>query len=149
MPAVQRPNNYTTPTAEHVVAVLEKPTGEEASLRIARDSVLRGGSATVVVLMTSQLRRTIREMARQQQISTVEAEQFYLDRVREAIRNSVGGEVVIVIRRSTRVQHVLATAFEARATALAIPTSMAGRRGWGRALATSPIPVTFTPALAA
>jgi hypothetical protein len=134
-------------TNEHVVAIIDNLTGEEAALQLVSNSLSRGGTATVVVLLTSRVRRTIRDMAREQQISPTAAEQFYVDRIRETVNNVTGGNVPVVTRRSSRVHGVLGSATQA--TAMAIPTSIAGRRGWGRALATVPIPVTVTPSRAA
>lgn len=135
---------------EHVVAVVDNPSGAESVLEYARDSVQRGGTATVVLLMTPTVKRAIRELARQQAISPVTAERVYLTQAREAIKNTVGGDAeTIVSSRLAGVRCAFEAAAKVHATALTLPTSLAGRRGWGRAMAKAPMPVTVTPSRAA
>lgn len=135
---------------EHVVAVVDDPAEAGATLQVARNSVEEGGSATVVLLMTPAVTRDIRDMARQQKISPVVAEQLYLDRAQETFSDAIGRKIeTIVPGRLAGARSVLDVASKAHATAMAVPASLAGRRSWGRALAKAPVLVTVTPSRAA
>lgn len=134
----------------NVVAVVDNPAEAETTLEIARKTVQRGGSATVVLLRTPQVIRDIRNMARQQQISPVVAEQLYVDRARETFNTTIGHETTTIVpHRLASARGIVDTATKARATAIAVPASLTRRRGWARALAHAPVPVTVTPSRAA
>ena len=136
---------------EHIFAVIDTAPGSTAVLDIARDAVQRGARATLVMMFTPYDRRSIIALAEAENLTIGEAEAIYLDRAQETYRVAVGGSdtTTIVRYRPSSAKDVLAAAVQARATALAVPSSLASHRRWRSELSKSGMPVVITPSKAA
>jgi hypothetical protein len=136
---------------EHLVAVIDHPGEAGATIDIARETVNRGGRATLILLLTADDRKTIQALAEGERLSIGEAEAVFVGRLQENYRRRVGaGDIRTIVRnRPSSARAVLAAASQARATTLAVPSSVARHRRWGRALSRSPLPIVVTPPRAA
>lgn len=136
---------------EHLVAVIDTAPGATSALDIARDAVERGGRATLIVMFTTEDRRSIQALADAENLTVGEAEAIYLDRTQETYRAAVGGsDTRTIIRyRPSSARDILTAATQAKATAVAVPTSLASRRRWRSDLTKSSMPVVITPSTAA
>jgi hypothetical protein len=133
---------------EHIIAVIDPTRDTEPTLEIARETVRRGGKATLVLLLGADDRRTMQALAEGARLSLGQAEEIYIDRATSALLRSVGGAgtTAIVRYRPSTARDLLATAERLRATSLSVPASLVRQRQWRSALSNMPLPVYVTPA---
>ncbi len=131
-------------TREHLLTIVEPTTGGDGTLGIARETVARGGRATVVMVITDRVQRDIREFADSEDIGRYEAESLALDQLRTHCSERIGGPAHVEIRfgpiGSDVVNHVTADT-----TAIAVPASLVDNRLAERLAEYSGRPVIVTP----
>lgn len=141
----------TNPTADapldHVVALVDT-VADASTLPVARTAVRTGSRATVLVSLGRQDRHLIRELAQAEHISSDEAESRYLDAFDGRVRRELGDDTVVHVTGSAGTDADAAAAIAGDATQFAIPSSLARRRSWRRAMARTDVPVTVTPSAA-
>ena len=138
----------TTPTArDHLVAVVDTAT-DASTLPVARAVVRAGGRATVLVSLGRQDQQHIRDFAEAEHLSSGEAESRYLAALDGRIREELGPDTAVHVTgpAGTSVREVAAVAGDA--TQIAIPSTLARRRSWRRAIGRTGTPVTVTPSAA-
>lgn len=136
---------------EHMIAVIDPTLDAEPTLEMARETIRRGGKATLVVLLSADDRRTMQALAEGERMSIGDAEEIYIDRATNALVRSVGGTdtTAIVRYRPSTARDLLATAEQLRATSMSVPASLVRHRKWRSALRSMPLPVYVAPALRA
>jgi len=138
-------------TQEHIVAVVEPTRDGEATLDIAREVVMRGGRATVVVLVTRQTMSDIRDFAEAENLTFPDAREIFIERLAAMYSSRVGGPdtSAIVAQGDYSGRTVFTSATSARSTTIAMPQGLAKRRGWRVSVARSQVPVLIAPPTAA
>ena len=138
-------------TQEHIVAVVEPTRDGEATLDIAREVVMRGGRATVVLLVTRQTMSDIRDFAEAENLTFPDAREIFIERLAAMYSSRVGGPdtSAIVAQGDYSGRTVFTSATSARPTTIAMPQGLAKRRGWRVSVARSQVPVLIAPPTAA
>lgn len=137
----------THTTSDHLVAVVDATT-DASTLPAARTAVRAGARATVLVSLGQQDQQNIREFAEAESISSGEAESRYLEAFDGRIRRELGPDTVVHVTGPAGTTVQAARSLAGDATQYAIPSSLARRRSWRRALARTDVPVTVTPSAA-
>lgn len=141
-------NDRTTDTTrDHLVAVVDTAT-DASTLPVARTTVRAGGRATVLVSLGRQDREHIRELADAESISSDEAESRYLHAFDGQLRRELGPDTVVHVTGPAGTSAKAMASIAHDATQFAIPSNLARRRSWRRALARPDVPVTVTPSAA-
>lgn len=76
---------------EHILTFVEPTTGGDATLELAHETVARGGSASVVMVITDRVRRDIQAYAASEDLGIGEAESIAVDQLRAQCADRVGG----------------------------------------------------------
>ncbi len=133
---------------EHILTIVEPTTGGDATLDVARETVERGGTASVVMVITDRVRRDFGDFAESEEIALGEAEALALDQLRELCARRVGGSPTVATHFGD-VAAGLRRYLTTETTAIAVPDRLARSR-WVRRLADrSGLRVTITPSRAA
>lgn len=136
---------------EHLLAIVEPSDDGETTLDLAHAVVERGGTATVMVVVTDRTLREFRAFARAEDLSDEDAEGMALDRLRDSYTARVGGAGTDTVIRFANAGLLLSqtVAEFVDATTVAVPHSLADTRPMRRFISSSTIPVIIAPALAA
>lgn len=134
--------------SEHVLTIVEPTTGGDATLDLAHQTVDRGGSARVVMVITDRVRRDIRDYAESEDLDRGVAEAQALEQLRQLCAARVGGSPPVATHFGD-LRTLLADHLTADTTAIAVPERLADGRWIRRTAATTGIPVTVTPNRAA
>lgn len=138
----------TQPTARaHLVAVVDNVDGD-TTLPVARNAVRAGARATVFVSLGRKDRENIREFATAEHISSDEAESRYLGAFDAQIHRELGADAVVHVTGEAGISASAVAEIAGDATEVAIPSTLARRRNWRRAMARTGVPVTVTPSAA-
>lgn len=137
----------TPTTSDHLVAVVDTAVGA-STLPVARTAVRAGGRATIVVSLGRQDQQHIRDFAEAEHISSGEAESRYLNAFDGQIRRELGADTVVHVTGPAGTSASAVASIAGDATQFAIPSSLARRRSWRRAMARTRVPVTITPSAA-
>lgn len=76
---------------DNVLTIVEPTTGGDATLELARDAMGRGGTASVVLLITDRVRRDIRDFAESEDLDLPEAEARALDQLERHYGSRLAG----------------------------------------------------------
>lgn len=135
-------------TPNHLVAVLDSAVDAEPTLRLVREAVEHGDRPTLLVALGAADRTHIRDYAASEELSEGSAEATYVEAALSALRESVGDADVAAVASDQVVdgRAVLDSAVRADATTVAVPSHLARRRRWRRAIAATPVRVVVTPA---
>ncbi len=135
-------------TREHLLTIVEPTPGGDATLELAHDTVARGGTATVVMVITDRVQRDIRAFAESEELEYGQAEALALDRLQDYCRARLGGTATVDTYfgtlRSDIVRYVTS-----ETTAIALPTRLVSDRLIERLSAYTGRPVIVTPSLSA
>lgn len=136
---------------EHVLAVVEPTYDGEQTLGLAAEVVKRGGRATVLVLFDTEHLIHMSEFAKSENLALIEAEGIYGSRLHESYAAQVGrdGTETVLERLPRSGREVIDHAVGLGATMIALPASLASRRGWMKEIGKSPVTVAITPPAAA
>lgn len=134
---------------EHIVAIVQ-PTGRsDSTIDVARDVVVNGGRATVVMLITDRVRKDIRDFADAENLSIGEAEAIALDRLREGYVAAIGaGHTDVVVSTVSDAQWQVQPALTT-ATKIAVGEDALNRHALNRLASGTTVPVIVAPPRAA
>jgi hypothetical protein len=138
-------------TREHMIAVVEPARDGESTIELAKEVVHRGGSATVVVLVTPHTHAAIAEFAEAEDMTFPNAKAIYVERIADVYSSRFGNHEIATIVTDRRDPHnaVFDSAEEADATVVAIPQRIATQRSWRATVARSEMSVLIAPPKAA
>ncbi len=133
---------------EHLLAVVVPNEAGEAPLDLAAELVARGGKATVVVLLTEQVRDDFRRFADAEDLDLPTGEAIALDRLIEAYNARIGGDdtETFAAGSSSSARDLLHTAAVSGATTIAIPQQLAARSNLRGLMSDAHVPVLIAPA---
>lgn len=132
---------------EHILTIVEPTTGGHSTLDVAHETVERGGTARVVLVITDRVRRDIQDFAESENLDLGEAEALALDQLRDFCARRLGGSTVAT--HFGDVESGLRHHLTPETTAIAVPDRLARSRRMRRLAATSGLRVTITPSRAA
>ena len=133
---------------DHIVAIVQPTSREDTTVDMARDVVNNGGRATIVMLITDDVRKDFRAFAESEDLDLAEAEAIAIERLSDDYVSIVGPGRTNVIVSTT-------SALSRTHPALAGATTIAGgeqalsRHLLQRLESASMIPVVVAPARAA
>ncbi|NNE96664.1 MAG: hypothetical protein HKN24_11620 [Acidimicrobiales bacterium] len=108
---------------EHLLTIVEPSPGGDTTLDLARDTVARGGTATVLMVITDRVKRDIRNFAESEGLAIGEAEAIALEQLQTQCQDRIGDVPWLVTKygaiSSDVVQYVTADT-----TAVAIPARL-------------------------
>ncbi len=108
---------------EHLLTIVEPSPGGDTTLDLARDTVARGGTATVLMVITDRVKRDIRNFAESEGLAIGEAEAIALEQLQTQCQDRIGDVPWLVTKYgaigSDVVQYVTADT-----TAVAIPARL-------------------------
>lgn len=81
---------------EHLLTIVEPTIGGDATLDLAEDTVARGGTAKVVMIITDRVQRDIRDFAAAEDLAWNDAQSQALDRLRSFYAARTGAISVFV-----------------------------------------------------
>lgn len=134
---------------EHIVAVVEPTASGEAPLDVARETVHRGGRATVVILLNRRTDEDIRNFAAAEDLTFPDAREIFLERLTDTYSALLGGESRVVATGEFSARSIMEGAARISATSIAMPQTTARRYGWRGAIKRSHVPVVISPRRAA
>lgn len=133
------------PTNEHLLTIIEPAPGGDSALELARQTIARGGCASVVMIITPRVQRDIQAFAASEDLWKGDAEALALDQFREQCREATGGDPAIAVHYgalgSEVVQYVTSDT-----TAIAVPATLVSDKLVERLTAYSGRPVVVAPA---
>lgn len=135
-------------TREHLLAIVEPAPGGDAILDLARDTVARGGTVSVVIAVTERVQRSIRALVESEELAHGEAEARALDQLRAYCAERVGGNFKLDTYIGTPGTDVVRYV-TVETTAIALPARLAGNRLVERLAAYTGMPVIVIPSLSA
>lgn len=114
----------------------------------AHDHVANGGTATVLVLLTTETRKQFRQFADSENLDVGRAEAIAIDRIAELYTSRVGGDdtQTIVTHAQHSARDLLEVAADTQSTSIMITQQLAQRTGLRRLVSNSPVPVMVVPA---
>lgn len=134
---------------EHIVAVVEPTNEGESTLDVAEQAVSRGGSASVVVLLTKETIGDIRKFAEVEKLTFPDAREIFLERLLDGYAKRLGiGESSVVALNDYSGRSVIENA-QAHATTIAMPQKVASKLSWRGSIARSRVPIVISPPRAA
>ena len=129
---------------EHLLTIVEPTFGGDATLDFAHETVARGGTASVLMVITDRVQRDIRAFAESEALDQSEAETQALDQLRTRCNDRIGGaprfDTHFGSIGSEVVKYVTADT-----TAIAIPARLVTDRLIERIVAYSGKPVIVAP----
>lgn len=136
---------------EHVLGLIDSHPNSTAVLDVAHDVVERGGRATLVVVLSSDDRRHIRDLADAEDIGVPDATALYMDNITETYGAFVGKTATVTVLHAPSLdpRAAIATAADEGVTIVALPSSLAGTRQGRSAIGRTAVPVLVVPARAA
>ena len=138
-----------TTTREHLLAIVEPTIDGDTTLEIARGVVERGGTASVVLMITPRVRRDISAYARGADLGIGDAEQYALDRFTHTCHQLVGDGVTTSVAPTSVRGRALRRYVTPDTTAIAIPAGLAKNWSVRRLTSATGLPVVVTPRRAA
>lgn len=134
---------------EHTVAVVEPTLDDDVGLEIVKETLARGGDATVVILLGRETEANIAAFADAEDLAIADGREIYLDRLTATYANLFGGPVRVVIAGRHADRDVFAEAARGRATSVVMPQRLVAHRNWKTAVRKSQVPVLLAPPKAA
>jgi len=134
---------------EHTLAVVEPTLDGEATLEIAKETLARGGDATVVILLGRGMDANIAAFAKAEDLAFADARAIYFDRLSATYGNVFGDRVRFVFDNRHAEREVFAEATRGHATSVVVPQHLVSHRNWKSAVAKSQVPVLLAPPKAA
>ena len=129
---------------EHLLTIVEPTTGGDATLELAHETVARGGSASVVMVITDRVQRDIRAFADSEDLDRGEAEALALDQLRNHCSDRVGGSPELATHYGALGSNVVKYV-TADTTAIAIPERLVADKFVQRIVTYSGRPVIVAP----
>lgn len=134
---------------EHIVAIVQPTSRQDTTVDMARDVVTKGGRATIVMLITDDVRKDFRAFAESEDLNIAEAEAIAIERLRDDYVSTVGpGRTSVIVSMTPSglsPQHPAISG----ATSIAVGQQSLSRHSLQRLVSGATIPVIVTPARAA
>jgi hypothetical protein len=134
---------------EHTFAVVEPTVDGDTTVNFARETLARGGDATIIVLLGRETVANIAAFARAEDLSEADGREIYLERLEEMYTNMFGSRVRFVADGWHAERAVFAEATRGNATSVVVPQRLVSQRNWKSAVSKSQVPVLLTPRKAA
>ena len=136
---------------EHTVAVVDPALDGDTTLTYAKETVERGGRASVIVLFGRNTVAGIAAFAKAEDLTFPDGREIYIDRLARQYSETFKGKehVTIVTDGSDANRIVFDRAAREDATTVVVPQRLVSRRNWRASVAKSPVPVVIAPAKAA
>ena len=131
----------------HLLVVADPSSGRgESALPLARQTLDRGGSVTVVTFLSGEEGAPLGAFAEVEEVSLIEASEIYLRQVAERLGGGEGIATTSVLGADPA-GDLLAAIEETGATVIALPGTVAGRhrRAVERLTAEASVPVVIAP----
>jgi hypothetical protein len=133
---------------EHLLTIVEPVPGGDTTLDLAHETVERGGTARVVMVITDRVRRDISAFAKSENLDLSDAETLALDRLRTQCADRVGGSPTVETYFGNLAVG-LRDHLTDGTTAIAVPKHLGAGRRIRRTAAKAGIPLIVTPKRAA
>ena len=137
---------------EHLLTIVEPSPGGDSTLDLAHETVERGGTASVVMVITDRVQRDIRDFAQSENLHHKDAETLALDHYRASCTERVGGSPNVQVHFGdlvTGVHNHVRNYLSSETTGIAVPKRLASMRRVRRVAARAGIPIFVTPNQAA
>lgn len=135
----------TTPTREHLLAVVEPTPDGDTTLDLAHDVAERGGAVSLVLVITPRVRQDIAAFAAGADLTLGEAEAIALDQFTLACEQQIGVSASTTIVHSSSDGRDVRRFLSPDTTAIAIPEQLTNGRSVRRITDQTGIPVVVTP----
>lgn len=122
---------------EHALAVVEPSLDGDTTLELAKETVARGGAATVVVLLGRETEANIAAFANAEDLTLPDGREIYLNRLSAMYADLFGDRVRFVIDGRHADRQVFAEAARGNATSVIMPQRLVGLRNWKSAVSKS------------
>lgn len=129
---------------EHLLTIVEPTTGGDATLELAHETVARGGSASVVMVITDRVQRDIQAYAESEDLGRAEAEAMALEQLRAFCSDRVGGSPTLATHYGSLGSNVVKYV-TSDTTAIAIPERLVSNKLVERIVTYSGRPVIVAP----
>ncbi|NNF64015.1 MAG: hypothetical protein HKN07_07115 [Acidimicrobiia bacterium] len=133
---------------EHLLTIVEPTIGGDATIELARRAVARGGTASVLMVITDRVERDIRAFAASEELGYGEAEEQAIIQLRELCLEQIGETVPIRMHFGSLGSDVVKY-ITGDTTTIAIPARLANNGLVERIVSYSGRPVIVAPSLAA
>lgn len=133
---------------EHLLTIVEPTTGGDATIELARSAVARGGTASVLMVITDRVQRDIRAFAASEELGYGEAEEQAILQLRGLCIEQIGDNVPIKMHFGALGSDVVKYISEDM-TAVALPARLANNGMVERIVSYSGRPVIVAPSLVA
>ena len=133
---------------EHLLTIVEPTTGGDATIELARRAVARGGSASVLMVITDRVQRDIRAFAASEELGYGEAEEQAILALRELCIEQIGDTVPITMHFGALGSDIVKY-ISGDTTGVALPARLANNGMVERIVSYSGRPVIVAPSLAA
>jgi hypothetical protein len=134
---------------EHTLAVVEPTVDGDDTVTYARETLARGGDATIIVLLGRETMANISAFANAEDLSQADGREIYLQRLSETYMGLAGSRVMFVADGPRADRFVFDEVGREHATSVVIPQRLVGHRNWKSAVRKSQVPVLFAPRKAA
>jgi hypothetical protein len=134
---------------EHTLAVVEPSVDDDTTVDIARETVARGGEATIIVLLGRKTAANIAAFADSENLGIADGREIYLDRLAASYTSLFGNRVRFVEDGPRAERVVFDEAARGHATSVVMPQRLVGHRNWKSAVSKSQVPVLLAPRKAA
>lgn len=129
---------------EHLLTIVEPTPGGDTTVDLAHETVARGGTASVIMVVTDRVERDIRAYATSEGIGVGEAEAIALDQLRSQCRNRIGG-VRCLMTHTGPIGIDVIKYVTSDTTAIAIPSRLITGKLVERVAANTGLPVVVAP----
>jgi hypothetical protein len=134
---------------EHTLAVLEPTLDGDITVNIAKETIARGGDATIIVLLGRETEASIAAFANAEDLTFADGREIYLNRLAAMYTELFGDRVRFVADGRHADRHVFDEAIRGHATSVIVPQRLVGHRNWKTAVTKSQVPVLLAPPKAA
>lgn len=134
---------------EHTLAVVEPSLDGDSTLEIAKDTLARGGDATIVILLGRETTANIAAFAAAENLGLADGRAIYLERLSEMYTHLFGDRVRFVVDGRHADRDVFKEVERGHATSVIMPQRLVSYRNWKSAVSKSQVPVLLAPPKAA
>jgi hypothetical protein len=134
--------------SEHLLTIVEPSPGGDSTLDLAHETVERGGTASILMVITDRVQHDIRDFAQSENLHERDAEALALDRYRAYCAERVGGSPRVEVHFGN-LRTGLHNHLTADTTGIALPKHLGSARRIRRDAAKARIPIFITPDRAA
>lgn len=135
---------------EHTIAVVEPSIdGDSTTVELARETVARGGDATILVLIGRETMDNVTAFSKSENLDIHDGRAIYFERLAKGYEDLFGARVKLIADGAHAERFVFDAASQEQATSVVMPQRLVGRRNWKSAVSKSQVPVLLAPPKAA